>query len=222
MIASIHERFEHLHVRELLNEHRGLRIVPSRNDSLVITGTLQFQASSPIHEIIEDQYELEIQVPAGFPDDEPTARETARRIPRDFHKLEGNFLCLGSPTQIRMKLRQNPTLPAFIEQFVIPYLYGYSYYERHGVHPFGELAHGDMGIREQLAVLFFATSAKLPEEFLRLSGLKKRIANKQSCPCGSGKRLGRCHNRRVNYLRKTVGRKWFQAEYYRVLNILDV
>ncbi len=221
MIASIHERFESLHVRELLSEHSGLRILPSRNDSLLITGTLLFQASSPIHEVIEDQYELEIWVPSGFPDDEPTTRETARRIPPDFHKLEGNLLCLGSPTEIRMKLRQNPTLPAFVELFVIPYLYGFTYYERHGILPFGELAHGDKGIREQLAVLFCATSAKRPEEFLRLAGLKKRVANKRSCACGSGKRLGRCHNRRINHLRKTLGHKWFQTEYRRVLNILD-
>lgn len=220
MIASIHERFESLHVRELLNEHCGLRIVPSRNDSLVITGVLRFQASSPIHEVIEDQYELEIRVPAGFPIDEPTARETARRIPPDFHKLEGNLLCLGSPTEIRMKLRQSPTLPAFVDLFLIPYLYGYSYYERYGVPPFGELSHGDKGIREQLAALFCAPSSNHPEEFLRLAGLKKRVANKRTCPCGSRKRLGRCHNRRINHLRRTVGRKWFTAEYQRVSMML--
>ena len=221
MIAPIHERFESLHVRELLNKHCGLRIVPSRNNSLVIAGVLRFQASSPIHEVIEDQYELEIRVPVGFPSDEPTARETARRIPPDFHKLEGNLLCLGSPTEIRMKLRQIPTLPAFVDLFLIPYLYGYSYYEKHGIRPFGELAHGDKGIREQLAVLFCAPSAKRPEEFLCLAGLKKRVANKRLCPCGSGTRLGRCHNRCVNHLRKSVGHKWFQAEYKRVLSVLD-
>lgn len=221
MIDSIHGRFKSLHVRELLNKYRGLRIEPSRNSSLIIKGTLQFQASSPNHYVIEDQYELEIQVHSGFPDKVPTIRETADRIPRDFHKLKGNLLCLASPTEIRLKMRDTPTLPAFVELFVIPYLYGFSYSEQYGILPFGELAHGNEGIRDHLRALFCVRSAEHPEEFLRLAGLKKRVANKLSCPCGSGKRLGKCHNRRVNYVRKTVDRKWFQAEYQRVLSILD-
>jgi hypothetical protein len=48
-------------------------------------------------------------------------------------------------------------------------------------------------------------------EFVRLAALRRREANKHPCPCGSGRRLGRCHNRRVNHLRGRLGRSWFRA-----------
>ena len=46
-------------------------------------------------------------------------------------------------------------------------------------------------------------------EFVRLTAMRKRHANKQACPCGSGRRLGRCHHRRINTLREQLGRRWF-------------
>ena len=42
--------------------------------------------------------------------------------------------------------------------------------------------------------------------YCMLAAMKRRLANKRPCPCGSGRRLGRCHNRRVNTLRNQVGR----------------
>lgn len=42
--------------------------------------------------------------------------------------------------------------------------------------------------------------------YCTLATMKRRRANKQLCPCGSGRRLGRCHNRKVNVLRDRVGR----------------
>jgi hypothetical protein len=47
--------------------------------------------------------------------------------------------------------------------------------------------------------------------FVNLVAMKKRIANKKLCACGSGLRLGRCHNRRVNWLRDRLGRHWFRV-----------
>ena len=37
---------------------------------------------------------------------------------------------------------------------------------------------------------------------LQLVTVKKRVANKRPSPCGSGLRLGRCHHRYVNHLRR--------------------
>jgi hypothetical protein len=48
---------------------------------------------------------------------------------------------------------------------------------------------------------------------VRLAGKKKRIANKLPCPCGSGRRLGRCHNLKVNGLRHQLGPKWCRTQY---------
>ena len=82
--------------------------------------------------------------------------------------------------------------------------------------PFGELAHGVQGIREYLAELFGSKSSQNAHEFIYLASLQKRRANKLPCPCGSGRRLGRCHHLRVNSLRAQFGRLWFRDEYKRV------
>ena len=41
--------------------------------------------------------------------------------------------------------------------------------------------------------------------YCTLAATKRRRANKQLCPYGSDRRLGRCHSRRVDALRKRVG-----------------
>jgi hypothetical protein len=96
-----------------------------------------------------------------------------------------------------------------VERCVVPYLYRYSYLKTHGEAPFGDLEHGAEGIQEDLRLLLGvdAKSAVLP--FVHLVGIRKRHANKRTCPCGSGRRLGRCHNRLANRLRKRLGRYWF-------------
>ncbi|WP_339908965.1 SEC-C metal-binding domain-containing protein [Symmachiella dynata] len=211
--------YERLKIDTLLEQHLGLRIVPSPGEELILGGKVQFTATGPGGREIMDEYDLELRIPPTFPDDEPLVRETAGRIARDYHKLKGNHLCLASPTRIRIGLAQSPDVPAFVRQFVIPYLYGHSYHEKNGTMPFGELAHGPEGIREDLASLFGAPGASLPEEFIRLAGMQKRRANKEACPCGSGRRLGRCHNCSVNDLRAKLGRKWFDREYARIVNL---
>src|SRR5881396_554249 len=155
MADSFRQRYEQLQVESLLDQHGGLRIVPSRSDDLILCGTLRFHVSGPEGEIIEDEYEVEVRVRPEFPRTLPTAREIGGRIPKTFHKLLGDLLCLGAPTQIRLKLTLTPTIPAFVNGFVIPYLYGHSFYLKHGRMPYGEL-HGVDGIRENLAEIFGA------------------------------------------------------------------
>jgi hypothetical protein len=204
MAESLQERYERLQVTWVLEQHRGLRIAATDGHDLTLRGSLAFRVTGPDGEMIDDAYDVEICVPLHFPRLLPRVKETGGRIPRHYHKLEGNLLCLGAPTALRMEFTLSPTLPTIVNRFVIAYLYGYSYYTRHGRTPFGELAHGDEGIRQNLVEIFAARTATQPEEFLRLAGMKRREANKHPCACGSGRRLGRCHNRRVNQLSITA------------------
>ena len=221
MAESCRRRYERLEVDALLERYSGLRIEPSRGQDLVLSGTLAFLVVGPARETIEDQYDIRISVHPDFPTVLPRVRELGGRIPETYHKLVGDFLCLAAPTELRWKLRLRPTLPRFVEAFVIPYLYGYSFFTKHGRLPYGELAHGDEGIRDFLSKMFGAPQSDCSEDFLRLGAMKKRDANKRPCPCRSGFRLGKCHNRRVNRLREQLGRHWFRAEYRRVIKLLD-
>jgi len=213
MGRSPHHWFEQLELTKLLSEHPGLRIVPSEIDGVTVAGQISFEGPGEDGELLADTYNIETWVLPSFPASAPLVRETDNRIPGDFHKLEGNFLCLGAPMALRLRLKKDPNLPTFFTYFVVPYLFGYSFFCKYGKMPFGELAHGAAGIEQYFCELFAAEDAKQALEFLRLAGMKKGEANKQPCPCGSGKRLGRCHNRRLNQLRRRFGRSTFREEY---------
>jgi len=217
---STRARYCHWQLAELLNRHPGLRISPSANDRLILKGDVSFRLQGPSHEPIGDSYIVELQIPQRFPEELPSARELGDRIPAWFHKFEGVWLCLGAPTALRLRLSQSRTLTTYVDDFVVPYLFGYSYFARHGEMPFGELAHGSPGILDYLAELFGSEQRQDAHEFLRLASLKKREANKCACPCRSGLRLGRCHHRRVSSLREELGRKWFRDEHRTVIRQL--
>lgn len=212
MIESVAERFRRSEVAELLARYPGLRLVPSGSMTLVVEGTLTFSANGKKTEVIEDSYNIRIEAPEKFPDWMALAWETAGRIPSDYHKLTNGALCLGSRVGLRLQMGGSPSLLRFVERCVIPYLYGYSYSVKHGAPPFGELAHGELGSLQDLAGLLGVENLALAARYCMLATTKRRRANKQLCPCGSGRRLGRCHNRKVNALRKRVDRAVLAAE----------
>jgi hypothetical protein len=215
MTESVRGRLQRLRVDDVLRAHDGLRILPSEDGCIILAGVLRFCVQGPAQAPIEDAYGVRIRWPAGFPEALPDAWETGGRIPDDHHKMYDGSLCLGAELEQRMILTESPTLPTFVEKLVIPYLFGFSFRQRHGTMPFDELAHGSLGIRQCIAALFHSPVTDNVVEFLRLAGMKKRRANKSLCPCASGRRLGRCHNRVVNRLRDRMGRSWFAGEYER-------
>ena len=203
------ERLVRWRLEELLVKQPGLRLVSGPFGCVRLAGVLAFAADAPAREQIADEYHIEIDVPDSFPEQLPSVKETQGRIAADFHKLEDRSLCLGSPTRLLLIARESVTLSRFVDRCVVPYLYGHSYFEKYRTMPFGELEHGATGIRSDFASLFGVGDPGAVAEFVRLTSMRRRQANKQRCPCGSLRRLGRCHNRRVNNLRKRLGRRWF-------------
>jgi len=213
MTESLRRQFERWRVEELLCKYPGLRLRPMAASQVIIAGALRFDAEAPGMERIEDEYEVEISIPGRFPKWLPSVRETGGRILPSFHKLDDGSLCLGSPTRLLLLLSESPSILAFVERCVVPYLYGYSFYKNHHTMPFGELSHRQQGIREDLASIFGIERVEAVRGFVRLASIKKRQANRQPCPCGSNLRLGKCHRLRVNDLRSRLGRYWFATLY---------
>jgi hypothetical protein len=213
MPETIADRYRRWGVEELLRKYPDLRIVPSRDETLKVGGDLHFRVRGPTRDVVEDSYCIELRIPPGFPTVIPAVLETGGRIPRTYHKLTDGSLCLAAPTELRLKLGPSSTLSDLIERFVVPYLFGYSYYERHGVIPYGELEHGREGLRQYFASLYGVTDRNAAQELVRLTSLKKRPANKELCPCGSDRRLGKCHHLIVNDLRTKLGRACFERQY---------
>ena len=204
------QRLRRWGVDDLLAAYGGLKLIPVSDGPVRVSGLLAFEASARNRETISDEYGVEIAVPDDFPRNLPAVRETGGRIPKSFHTNPDGTLCLGSPTRLRLFQSGRPSLEGFVTKCVVPYLYGQAYFEKHGVMPFSELRHGESGILQDLASLYGTSSKAAVYDFVCLTALSKRVANKALCPCGSGRRLGSCHNRRVNDLRRRLGRGWFR------------
>lgn len=212
MRESFCERYRRWGVEAVLLKHTGLRVVPGADEGIQFAGPLTFRAIGPNAVELEDTYDVEISVPTGFPKALASARELGGRIPQSFHHFDDGHLCLGAPTEVLLKQLQAPSIVAFVDDLLIPYLFGYSYFKNHGCMPFGELEHGVVGLLQHFASLFGASDRHSALHFVRLAALRKRFANKWQCPCGSGRRLGRCHNQRVNTIRSLLGHKWFKQQ----------
>jgi hypothetical protein len=213
MSADVSDHLMSLDVPGTLVTFPGMSIVPTNADSLTLTGWLDFHAQKPGRDVVSDSFELRIEVPLELSCQIPLVMPLGSRIPRTFHRLEGGALCLGSPTRQLLILKEDPRLHSFIKRCVIPYLYAFVLHERNEPLPFGELSHGRRGILEDFVEIYGVTTEDVAKELLRLNGRPRRNANHQRCPCGSGKRLGKCHNQIVNKLRGSLGRMWFRDQH---------
>jgi len=197
----------------VLEQYPGLSARPQKDRSLHLVGDLEFRASYKDLGVIEDSYGLRIEVPAEFPRVLPKVYDIGGKISRRFHTNSDGSLCLGSPIRLFMAIQHNRSLAAFVKKCLIPFLYTYSYRTQHGTLPFGELPHGDAGIIQDYMKLFCVETKSACLSMLALLGKKKRVANKLPCPCGSGIRVGRCHNKLLNRIRTIKPRSWFRGQW---------
>ena len=148
---------------------------------------------------IQDEYIVEITVPEDYPEILPTAKEIGGRISKDFYTYPDNTLCLGSPIETRIKFRKQETLLGFVEDLLIPFLYAYSYREKCGEMPYGELSHGVNGILESYKGLFQINDDLAVMAFLKILA-DDNYRGHMSCPCGSNIKLRNCHGNIVREL----------------------
>ncbi|MEI6178286.1 MAG: hypothetical protein WCS43_15445 [Verrucomicrobiota bacterium] len=92
----------------------------------------------------------------------------------------------------------------------MPYLYKRSYFEKHDCLPAGELEHGSSGLIADYQQLFGVEGSEACLGMIQMLGMKKRNANKKPCPCGSGRCVGKCHNRVLKPFRDLATRRYFQ------------
>jgi len=166
---------------------------------------------------IEDKYDIEIEFLRRFPSQFPLVREVGGRIQHiadkyslkdiiDLHinKNQNNAICLCPKPEEKLKYPNEIDLIHFINNLVIPFFYGLSYYDKFGFWPWNEYAHGDLGIFE-----FYGENkdkndlslAKRCYECLKEKNgqNKKYITDKNVikghslCICGSKEKFRKCH-----------------------------
>lgn len=183
--------------RDLISKYPSLMLRWEGNTGIV-EGELSFQASFN-EVIIEDTYDIRIEIPPTYPNELPVTKELGKKIPGYFHKNGDDILCLEVYTKILMDFIKNPTLLFYVEKFVIEYLYGFSYKKKFGYLPYGERPHGISGIVDFYKELFKVSDTNSIFEFLKI--LTNCIyRGHHLCPCNSGRRLRNCHGEVVKRL----------------------
>ena len=204
---------------ELTNVYKGLRRVIDDDVHTLLAGALRFEASADALETISESFDIELSVPHAFPDSFPQARELGGRIGADYEHLNPDgTLCLAVPIEQRRLFLEQPTLLGFVNLLLVPYLYGYSFWRKHGYHPFGEAAHGaegilghyvdTLGLEDPIAVLAVIS-------FLFEHGYRGH----HDCPCGSGRRLRACHGPALRALHDQHTPETLRADFWPIFGL---
>ena len=192
-----------------------MSLLPAHGTDTVFEGRLDYRAGPSGNVTIEDSYNLRVSVQADRPHGLPRVCEIGGRIAHtaDNHINPDGSLCLGSPLHVRVEAGREPTLLAFIDRCVIPFLYAASQRAAGDEgFAFGELPHGESGLLQDYEEAFGVQGVEEVSKVLQLLAKKRRIGNKESCPCGCGCRLGRCGlHVRLNRYRAVAPRSFFAS-----------
>ena len=178
---------------ELSSVHKELIDIVEHDAETIVSGMLPFNASADGMETIRESFEIELTIPQGFPDTLPQVKEIGGRIVVDYdHRNSDGTLCLAIPFEQYRAFSEQPTLLGFVNRLVIPYLYGYCFWEKHRYHPFGEAAHGHEGILSH-----YVDKLGLCNDLAALSVIcflfEHGYRGHHECPCGSGLKVRTCH-----------------------------
>lgn len=112
--------------------------------------------------------------------------------------------CLGSPFEEQVFLEPTFNFQKFLEELVVPFLYGQVYFTEHGSWPWFDYEHGGVGLLQSVCKVQREFDQSLSNELLAY--LKQDVRwplfkdilmlprpSKRACPCGSGNKLRDCH-----------------------------
>lgn len=139
-------------------------------------------------------YTILIELPYSYPNKLPTCYEYGEKTIHSYHHINpdkvGSF-CLGTEIELRYRLFPNYAISKYFE-LIVEYLTIYSYYQKYHTMPVDERSHGKKGILEGYQYLFKSEDETI---ILRLlSALPVKNSNKNlPCPCGSNKKMKKCH-----------------------------
>lgn len=196
---------EKFNINSVLSKYPRLVAECTQKSEVLLKGFVDFDITHCDTRII-DSYEIEIIISDFYPIKIPVVKEVGRRILSKFeHIYSDRSLCLATEANIHIELNPNYDLLDFIDKFVIPYFFSYSYFEKYKVVPFGERSHGVDGIIEFYKDCFNVESYRAVLQLLEYT-CNKRYRGHDLCPCGSGKRIRNCHKNSVLSLKdKNIG-----------------
>lgn len=129
-----------------------------------------------------------------YPKSLPIVWELDGRIPRNLNHhvfpKHGN-LCVTLPDAYWLE-HDEARLLEYLDGPLKTYFIAHTIYERSGKWPLGEWGHDERGYLEFYGEQFDTDDRRVITEYLRCLS-RPAIKGHWSCPCGSGRRLRRCH-----------------------------
>lgn len=149
-----------------------------------------------------DRYRIEIVLPDDYPAHSPRVWELGGRIPRkaDRHTFLDGALCLGTPLALRIALGGDFRLERVLDIPVRNFLIGNSLVEQGEPWPHDEFSHGAEGMLEHLNELLGTERPVMAATFLQAM-VEGGVSKHSRCPCGSGKKILKCHHAGFKALR---------------------
>lgn len=128
------------------------------------------------------------------------------QITNDRHfNLYDKTACLCGPSEEDNYLKRDITLQLFIEELVLPFLYGQKYYDQFEKWPWHEYSHGILGALEsyyfdddvqsiEFCLEKIKNDTQVWESFLAFLRKKRKKKGHEPCICGSNKDIRNCHS----------------------------
>lgn len=177
--------------KELIEIQDGLSITLKNDKHVIVEGTVLVNRTAKKYHLYRE-YKIKIVIP--FCSHElPYVIDKGNHIDENYeHIYPDGSLCLETDTSIRIRFIDGFSLSTWYIEYVEAYFFSYEYYQRYGLFPFDERAHGAKGIIQTYGDFFNETDS------LKVLSLMKSIITQQyrghmPCPCGSKKRTRSCH-----------------------------
>lgn len=182
-------------VNRLLYIYDGLSVEKMLDTEIVLSGHILVNRTALGYQLYKE-YQIRIVLPLCS-NVLPYVIDSGNQIDKSYpHRYADGQLCLETDTAIRIYFLNGFNLETWMRDFVEPYYFSYEYYQRYGVFPFGERAHGIEGVLQTYGEAFnepdYVKVFRLME-FIQFGHYRGHLP----CPCGSGKKMRSCHGQSI-------------------------
>ena len=206
---------------ELLKKYRYLNVF-SEGKYVIIKGCLEFTAEY-MNNTIADVYNIQITIPEEYPKFLPSVNELDGKIDKTYHHFTNGNMCLGTNAELYLKFADDKTLLAFVEQFIIPYLFNHSMFLETGKTLTGERLHKEKGLLGILEFYYenFEINNKMDVLKVLTYIIKGEHYYKHLCPCGSKNSIIDCHGSKMTNFRNKRPSYQIEIDYYKIAKSFD-
>lgn len=203
-------------VQQAVAKHQP-ELTVSRADRFISLAGL-FVVSGPAGPF--DAYKIKVIISGGFPNDEPMVFEEGGRIKRiaNLHVFPKHGNCCLGVWEEWLLTTPEQNFECFLTGPLHDYFVSQTYFSVHEEWPYGQRAHGTVGVLEAYGdLLGIPPNEKTIIDYLRLLS-RQKIKGHALCPCGSGKRLRQCHSEDLHRLSQVVPTSIAKRMYRKIVS----